>query len=354
MEKEDDIINTISYKRIFMKKTIYLSLVAGAMIFAGCGGGGGGGGSSSSTSGGSTSGGSTSGGSTSGGSTSGGSTSGGSTSGGTAKTYSSFQYPAGTLDTPNLITPSQNNLWIVNPDARSVGASAVDKTYAEAEQYCSDRNQSLPTAKDLLTTRLHPDDNTTASWAAGKFVAYFTDNIIGQSADEEANTQRKVICMNGDSIEKKHATTDINVTITENNATKTLQGVRDVVTGLSWTPIYIYDEDTVNPGHANEFRFPVSGAQAPQIDAADYCTKFGAGWRLPTLAELRTITYFDGTTGLADPDGLKPTVIWTDTEGANAGTHYTVQLNPNRNAATAYYKEAPEADTDANYVTCVK
>ena len=331
-----------------MKKTIYLSLVAGAMIFAGCGGGGGGGGS---TSGGSTSGGSTSGGSTSGGSTSGGSTSGGA-SGGVAKTYSKFQYPAGTLNTADMITEGQNNLWIVANDTREAGAEALDKTYAQAEQYCSDMNQSLPTAKDLLTTTLRPAVGS-AAWAKGKYVAFFTDNIIGQSADQDANELRKVVCMKGDSIEKKHATTAITVSLTENNATTDLDGVKDVVTGLSWTPIHTYDKDTINSGHANESRFPISGAQAPQVDAADYCAKFGAGWRLPTLAELRTITYLDGTTGLPDPENLKPTVIWTDTDGATSGTKYAVHLNPNGTPTIPYYSEAPEAGTDSYFVTCV-
>ena len=336
-----------------MKSTIFLSLVAGAMIFAGCGGGGGGG----STSGGSTSGGSTSGGSTSGGSTSGGSTSGGSTSGGTAKTYSPYTYGAGTLNTADLISFSATgNLWIIDPNAdnRQLGVSALDKTYAQAEQFCADNNQSLPSPKDLLTTALKPNDGTSAAWAKGKFIAYINDEIIGQSANEDAATQRKVICMEGTSIEKKHATTAINVTITENNATKTLAGITDVTTGLSWTQIYTYDKDIINPGHANESRFPMATATAPAVTAAEYCAKFGAGWELPTLAELRTITYLDGTTSIPDPENLKPTVIWTKTPGVNAGTSYAVHLNPNGQNNIPYYSEAPEENADSYFVTCVK
>ncbi len=332
-----------------MKKTIFLSLVAGAMIFTGCGGGGGGGGGAENPGAENPGGGNPGGGNPGGGNPGGGNPGGG----GTTNTYSSFQYPAGTLDTADMITvQDQENLWIVANDTREVGVEALDKTYAQAEQYCSDMNQSLPTAKDLLTTTLRPAVGS-AAWAKGKYVAFFTDNIIGQSANEEANTQRKVICMKGDSIEKKHATTTITVSLTENNATTDLQGIKDTVTGLSWTPIHTFDKDTINPGHANEFRFPISGAQAPQVDAAEYCTKFGAGWRLPSLAELRTITYLDGTTGLPDPENLKPTVIWTDTDGATDGTKYAVHLNPNGTPTIPYYAEAPEAGTDSYFVTCV-
>ncbi len=327
-----------------MKSTIFLSLVAGAMIFSGCGGGGGNPGSGSSTSGGSTS----------GGSTSGGSTSGGSSGGGVAKTYAPFSYPAGTLDTADTITVADTgNLWIVANDTRAAGAVAYDKTYAQAEQFCAENNQTLPSAKDLLTTTLKPNDGTSATWAKGKFIAYINDEIIGQSANEDAGQTRKVICMEGDSIEKKHATTDIDVTLAENNATKTLAGVKDDVTGLSWTQFYTYDKDTINTGHANESRFPMSGAAAPQVNAAAYCQKFGAGWRLPTLAELRTIAYLDGTTGVPDPENLKPTVIWTSTPGANAGTYYTVKLNSNGNQNAPYYSESPEAEGDSYFVTCV-
>ncbi len=326
-----------------MKKTIFLSLVAGAMIFTGCGGGGGG------TSGGSTGG--TTGGNTGG--TTGGNT-GGTTGGNTTQTYSKYQYSADKLNTPNLITVSNaSNIWIVNPDTRTAGATTVDKTYDQAVQFCRDNNQSLPSPKDLLTTTLKPTDGTSASWAAGKFVAYFTDDIIGQSSNENATEQRKVICMQGNTIEKKHLTANIDVNLTENNVSIALQGVQDTVTGLSWTPIHTYDKDTLNPGHANEARFPIAGAAAPQITAAAYCQKFGAGWRLPTLAELRTIAYLDGTTGLNDPENLKPTVIWTSTPGVNADTSYAVHLNPNNDTSIPYYSEAPEADTDSYFVTCV-
>ncbi len=332
-----------------MKKTIFLSLVAGAFIFAGCGGGGGGG-----NPGGGNPGGGNPGGGNPGGGNPGGGNPGGGNPGGGSTTYSKFQYPADTLDTADLITVSDNaNTWIINPDTRTAGATAVDKTYAQAVQFCSENNQSLPSPKDLLTTTLKPTDGTSASWAAGKYVAYYTDDIIGQSSNEEAGTLRKVICMQGNSIEKKHATTDVAVTLAENNATTDLTGVEDVTTGLSWTPIHTYDKDTLNPGHANEARFPMSGAVAPQVNAAAYCQKFGAGWRLPTLAEARTIAYLDGTTGLKDPENLKPTVIWTSTPGANAGTSYAVHLNPNNDTSIPYYSEAPEADSDSYFVTCV-
>jgi len=339
-----------------MKKTVLLSLVAGAIIFAGCGGGGGGG----STSGGTTSGGTTSGGTTSGGTTSGGTTSGGTTSGGTTSggTYTSYPYPATELDTQGLITVNNaDKTWTitVNNAIGVAGASVADQTYAQAEKFCADRNQTLPSPKDLLTTALRPNDGTSAAWAKGKFVAYFgNDNVIGQSSSTEANEQRKVICLNGKSIEKKHTVNDIAVSIAEHNATTQLTGVKDVTTGLSWTPVHTYDKDIVNPGHANESRFAMVGSVAPSVTAAGYCAKYGQGWRLPTLAELRTITYLDGTTGLKDPETLKPTVLWTNTPGATAGTHYAIHLNPNNDNTQPYYAESPESDADEYFVTCVK
>jgi hypothetical protein len=321
-----------------MKSTIFLSLVAGAMIFAGCGGGGGGS-------------------STSGGSTSGGSTSGGSTSGGVVKTYSPFTYGATKLDTADLITfNAGSNLWIVDPneDDRKIGATASDKTYAEAEKFCADINQSLPSPKDLLTTAMKPNDGTSAAWAKGKFIAYINVEIIGQSTNENAGIPRKVICMEGTSIEKKHKTTDITVDITEGNTTKQLVAITDVTTGLSWTQIHTYDKDVINPGHANESRFPLANATGNDITAAEYCAKFGPGWELPTLAELRTITYLDGTTSIPDPENLKPTIIWTKTPGVNAGTSYAIHLNPNNQNNIPYYSEAPEENGDKYFVTCVK
>jgi|GEM_PF-5786576 len=340
-----------------MKKTIFLSLVAGAIIFSGCGGGGGGGtsstgGSTSSSSGGASS---SSGGATSSGGAS--SSSGGTTnsSGGqNTATYIPYQYPNEVLDTAGLISVQANsNVWDVNPDARQVGDAALDKTYAQAVQFCADKNQTLPSPKDLLTTGLRPTDGTSASWAADQYIAYYTDNIVGQSAKADLNTQRKVICMKGESIEKKHMVDDLPLSVDDNGTTKNVTGSADIVTGLNWTPIYTYDKDIINPGHSNQFRFPMTGATGNDITAAAYCQKFGAGWRLPTLAEARTITYLDGTTGLKDPENLKPTVIWTSTPGANAGTHYAVHLNPNGQTTVPYYSEAPEADEDKYFVTCV-
>ncbi len=343
-----------------MKKTIFLSLVAGAVIFAGCGGGGGGsstsGGTTSggTTSGGTTSGGTTSGGATSGGTTSGGTTSGGTTSGGAAVTYSPYAYPAEVLDTANVIAVNADGkTWTVT-DGGTPGDSGLDKTYAAAEQFCQDKNQVLPSAKDLLTTAMLPNDGTTAAWAKGKFIAFFTDKIIGQSSNESANELRKVICMEGTSVEKKHEVTTIQLTVDDNNGTmKQVEGIKDTTTGLSWTPVYTYDKDTLNPGHANQSRFPRAGATAPQINAAAYCQKFGAGWRLPTLAEVRTIAYLDGTTSIPTPESIPVTVLWTNTPGANAGTYYTVHLNPSNNANMPYYSESPEAETDDYYVSCV-
>lgn len=249
---------------------------------------------------------------------------------------------------------SPDNTWIVNPDMRSVGESALDKTYEEAVQFCQEQNQNLPSPKDILTSTLIPTDDTSATWTAGGYIAYFTDNIIGQSSVENSTAVRKVICMDGDTIEKKHDTESITVMLSESNSTTTLQGIRDIVTGLSWTPIHTYDKDTINTGHANESRFPISGAEAPLINANEYCQKFGSGWRLPTLAELRTICYLDGTTGLNDPEGLMPTVIWTSTPGVDAGTSYVIHLNPNDDPTMAYYSESPEANGDTYFVTCVK
>jgi len=331
-----------------MKKTIFLSLVAGAVIFAGCGGGGG---DTTETV-----------------------TSDQVDQTTTPKTddtktddqankttppqtgdttYSKYVY-AGTLDTPNLITTSTDgNTWIVNPDNREVGAVALDKTYVEAVAFCAEQNQSLPSPKDLLTTTLRPTDGTSASWAAGKYVSFFTENVIGQSSDQDAQKDvRKVICMKGTSIEQKHKINDLPVSADENGTAKDLIGVTDVVTGLSWTPIYTYDKDTFNPGHANQSRFPLIGATGNDITAAEYCQKFGAGWRLPTLSEARTIAYLDGTTGLKDPENLKPTVIWTSTESGD-NKHYAIHLNPNGQTTMPFYSEAPEADEDKYFVTCV-
>ncbi len=338
-----------------MKKTIFLSLVAGAIIFAGCGGGGGGGSSSSSGGASSSSGGASnsSGGSTSSGGASSSSGGASSSSGGTAKTYTKYNYPNGTLNTADKITVNATgNTWTVTNDNRQAGAVGYDKTYAAAKQFCADHNQSLPSPKDLLTTTLRPTDGTSASWADGKYVAFYTDNVIGQSADQETNEQRKVICMQGTSIEQKHATQDLTLPVDNNGTQINVTGIEDIVTGLKWTPIYTYDKDTINQGHSNQSRFPISGATGTDIDAATYCSKFGQGWRLPTLAELRTITYLDGTTGLKDPENLKPAVIWTATEGGT-GTHYAIHLNPNNNPNMPYYNEAPEADGDKYFVTCV-
>ncbi len=327
-----------------MKKTIFLSLVAGAMIFAGCGGGGGGttGGNTGGTTGGNTGG-------TTGGNTGG--TTGGNTGTGA---YTEFTYGAGTLDDANLITVNQK-LWIINGDTRAVGAIGVDKTYAQAVQFCADNNQTLPSPKDLLTTTLNQNDGTSAAWAKGQYTTFFTDGIIGQSTTTEASTAtRKVICMTGDSIEKKHAVNEFDVTIDENGTEKTLPAITDVTTGLSWTPIYTYDKDTLNPGHANTSRFPIEGATLPAVNAAEYCQKFGADWRLPTLAELRTITYLDGTTSIkSDADGIRPTVLWTSTPAGN-GNFYAIHLNPNNDTSIPFYAEAPEAPADGYFVSCVK
>ncbi len=333
-----------------MKKTIFLSLVAGAMIFAGCGGGGGGGSSSSSGGASSSSGGSTS---SSGGASS---SSGGSTSsGGAAKTYTKYGYSGEALNTANMIKVNDDGkTWTIETnDGRQAGAVGYDKTYAAAKQFCAEHNQSLPSPKDLLTTALQPTDGTSASWADGKYVVFYTDKVIGQSSDQEANEQRKVICMQGTSIEQKHATEDIALTVDDNGTQKDLTGIRDIVTGLRWTPIYTYDKDTINTGHSNQSRFPISDANGTDIDAATYCSKFGQGWRLPTLAELRTITYLDGTTGLKDPENLKPAIFWTSTQSGTTGKHYAIHLNPNNNPNQPYYNEAPEADRDKYFVTCV-
>ncbi len=346
-----------NFKGYNMKKTIFLSLIAGAMIFAGCGGGGGtttSGGAGAGNGGGAGAGNGGGAGAGNGGGAGAGNGGGAGAGNGGTSTYSAYQYGATTLNTPNLITVSNTeNRWIVNPDNRQVGASTVDKTYAEAVQFCADNNQSLPSPKDLLTTTLRPNDGTSASWAAGQYVAFFTDDIIGQSSSAEATTQRKVICMQGSTIEKKHETENIAVTINESNTTNTLQGIKDITTGLSWTPIHTYDKIS-DPGHANQARFPLAGATGNDITAAAYCGKFGAGWRIPTLAELRTITYLDGTTGLNDPENLKPAVLWTNTDGTNAGTSYAVHLNSLGQANTAYYAEAPEDQGDKYFVTCVK
>ncbi len=328
-----------------MKKTIFLSLVAGAMIFAGCGGGGGG--TTNPSQGNPNQGNPNQGNPNQGNPNQGNPNS-------SSKTYTKFTYGAGTLDDANLITVNQK-LWIINGDTRAVGAIGVDKTYAQAVQFCADNNQTLPSPKDLLTTTLNQNDGTSAAWAKGQYTTFFTDGIIGQSTTTEASTAtRKVICMTGDSIEKKHAVNEFDVTIDENGTEKTLPAITDVTTGLSWTPIYTYDKDTLNPGHANTSRFPIEGATLPAVNAAEYCQKFGAGWRLPTLAELRTITYLDGTTSIkSDADGIRPTVLWTSTPAGN-GNYYTIHLNPNNDTSIPFYAEAPEAPADGYFVSCVK
>ena len=341
-----------------MKKTIFLSLVAGAVIFSGCGGGGGGdstsGGTTSggTTSGGSTSGGTTSGGTTSGGTTSGGSTSGGTTSGGTtsggstsggAATYSPFVYPADTLDTANMITVNADGKrWTVAGDTRALKEDefALDKTYPQAERYCADNNLNLPSANDLLS--LPTPAKTTALWAKGKFIVFYSDDTIGQNSDQQANTEvRKVICMEGDSIEKKHQ-------ITENDD----DTITDVVTGLTWSPFRVYDKNTLDEGHANQSRFPIANPTAPNITAEEYCTTLGAEWRLPSYGELRTIMYLDGTTPVKKLDNIVPTNVWTSTK-ADDGRNYVIRLN--QNSVTGI----ETGDTNASdymdaFVTCVK
>ena len=329
-----------------MKKTIFLSLVAGAVIFSGCGGGGGG----SSTSGGTTSGGTTSGGTTSGGTTSGGTTSGGTTSGGTtsggttsggAATYTPFAYPAEKLTTADLITVNPDGkTWAVAGDTRALQEAALDKTYPQAEQFCADKNLNLPSANDLLS--LPKPANTTALWAKGKFIVFYSDNTIGQNSDQEANTEvRKVICMDGESIEKKHE-------ITENDD----DTITDVVTGLTWSPFKVYDKDVINEGHANQSRFPIANATAPNITAEEYCTTLGAGWRLPNYGELRTVMYLDGTTPVKKLDDIVPTNVWTSTTTAD-GRNYVIRLNQNSVTGVENGDTNASDYTDA-FVTCVK
>lgn len=320
-----------------MKKTVFLSLVAGAMIFAGCGGGGGG----SSTSGGSTSGGSTSGGSTSGGSTSGGTTSGGSTSGApVTKTYTPYAYPQDRLAATVQITVNADNTWTIANDTRVLGVRAVDKNYAQAAQVCSDNNQILPSANDLLS--MIKPANTTSAWADGKFEVFFTDNTIGQVANEDATSKLKVVqCMTGASIEKKHnVTADANDTVTDNN------------TGLTWTPFKVYDKGT-DGNNTNQFRFPIANATGNLLTASEYCATFGIGWDLPTLGELRSIVYLDGTTDVKKLDNLEPTVIWTKTQSAD-GRNYVVKLNANGTHGLEDGNEQTNPGNASFYVTCVK
>ncbi len=324
-----------------MKKTLFLSLVTCTIIFTGCGGGGGDSTSGGSTSGGSTSGGSTSGGSTSGGSTSGGSTSGGSTSGGTAKTYTKFTYPATNLENTISITVETDGNWTVNPNGTIALAdrSPAGMGYTDAVKWCSDKNLTFPGPNDLLA--LPAPAGVTSAWAKDRYTVNYTDKTIGQAANED-NDIKIVVCLtkNSTTLDKKHTFTDINATARE-----------DSVTGLQWTPFIVYDEDLINPGHANQSRFPISGAVAPQLNAEAYCQTFGADWRLPTLSELRTAVYFDGETLPSYAAiGKKPSVIWTSTPfGTNK--HYVVNLNTD---FTGLGTHGIEDDTFEAYVTCVK
>ena len=311
-----------------MKKTIFLSLVAGAMILTGCGGGGGNGSS----------------GNNGGGNGSSGNNGGGD---GSARTYTPFQYPAERLAGTVDITVNADNTWTIANDTRTldVAGRGVDKNYAAAEQYCSEKGMVLPSANDLLA--FANPANITSAWAKGKFTVFFTDNTIGQVANEDAATEQKVvICMTGDSIEKKHdVTVNADDTVTDNN------------TGLTWSPFKTYDKG-LDANNTNQYRFPISNpgttpAGKQLLTAEEYCKTLGAEWELPTLGELRSIIYLDGTTDVKDPEGLNPTVVWTSTK-FNDGRNYVIKLNANGTHAIEDGNEATNPGNASFYVTCVK
>jgi len=313
-----------------MKKIIFSSMIAAAVLFSGCGSSG------------------------DSGTTDPGTTDPGTTDPGTdtpvptTKTYTPFTY-AGTIDGINTqIDVNADQTWTIANDTRALGdISAEGMGYAAAETWCADKNQTLPSANDLLS--LAEPEGISAVWAKGQFIAIYTDHTIGQSASEDANTDLKIVqCMTGDSIEKKH-------TITVNAD----ESITDSVTGLSWSPFKAYDPG-MDGNHTNQYRFPISNAAEGLLTAEQYCETLGDEWSVPTLGELRTITYLDGTTPVKvvnvdttpAPIGT-PTVLWTSTQNAD-GKNYVINLTKNSTHAAEDGDEVTNPGNASFYLTCVK
>ena len=302
-----------------MKKTLFFSLVTAALIFSGCGGGGGDNPTQDNNPGGTQ----------------------GNNPGGTSKTFKDYVYPQGTLDNSIQITIGTDGNWTLNPNGTIAfaGKSAAGMSYNDAVKWCSDNNYTFPGPNDLLA--LPNNHGVTSAWAKDRYAVNYTDNSIGQVANEESEIKIAVcLTKNSTTIDKKHKYQDINISAR-----------KDLVTGLLWTPFIIFDENLNDPGHANQSRFPISGATSPQLNAEAYCQTFGSDWHLPSLSELRSAVYFDGET-LADYTaiGKKPTVLWTSTP-AGTGKHYVINLNTD---FTGHATHGIEKDTSEFYVTCVK
>jgi hypothetical protein len=291
-----------------MKKTIFLSLVAGAIIFSGCGGGGS-------------------------------SDNGSDGSGGSGGAGGSGGSGGSTLS----ITVNPDNTWTVVNDTRSLKDADTFKTYAEAEAFRAGKNLQLPSAIDLLAfsdadiPRVG-GQRLSSAWAKDQFVVYFSDKTIGKGNDA---VHSAVICMEGNSIDVKHPVTE--------NADGS---VTDATTNLTWSAFQVYDKG--NEDNLNQFTFPITNPGTTTtglqyLTAAEYCQNLGAGWELPTLGELRTVMYLDGTTAVKVLDNLNVTYVWSATEDSNASQNrnYVVKLNENSTNGL-------EDRDQSFYVTCVK
>ncbi len=302
-----------------MKKTIFLSLVAGAIIFAGCGGGGGG----SENPGG------------------GGNPGGGNPGGGN---------PGGGNPGNNATIQITGNKWTVAGDDRQIAAVSTSAlTYNEAEKYCTDKGAKIASARDLLSLDTS-NTGLTVSWAKDQFYVVLGDpGQIGKAAQGALNP---VACMTGTSVDKKHEVVEDQVT----------HVVTDNTTGLKWTPFQVINKGQED-SNTNQFTFPIKGAATGYLNADEYCQQLtvdGGGWSVPTAGELRSITYLDGTTQVVSLDNLTPTAIWTSTADAS-GRNLAIYLNEK---STEGYEngDAQGAKPDDNvtsanayhYVTCVK
>ncbi len=281
-----------------MNKTIFLSLIAGALLFTGCGGGG------------------------------------DDTTTTTTQPGSSSTEPV----TEVTITVNPDNSWSIKNDTRSFPVADINKTYSEAEAFCTEQGYVLPSAIDLIAADTLPRvDGSVPSvvWAKDQFIEYTSTKSIGKPSDPDI--RYAVICMDGESIDKKHP-------VNENSD----GSVTDTLTGLTWSAFDVYDR-----GGLNQFTFPLtdpgmSDNNLTYITADAYCQSLGAGWRLPSLGELRTVLYLDGTTVVKNNTGTDIRYVWSDTPYPDTpNAKYVVKLNE-------YAVDGGITYDKPHFVTCVK